>query len=49
MGVSLPLDLKLELDPSVSTLGDFAVCTLGGGTGTLGKKMLGTEGYMWTL
>ena len=46
MGFFLPLDLKLELGPSVYTLGGCAVCTLGGGTGTSGGIMLGPEGDM---
>ena len=45
----LPLDLKLELGPSVSTIGDCAVWTLGGGTGNSGRIICGTEGDMWTL
>ena len=44
MGVFLHLDLRLELGPSVSTLGVCAVCTLGGGTGTSGGIMIGPEG-----
>ena len=43
IGVFLPLDLNLELGPSVFTLGGCAFCTLGGGTGTLGGIMLGPE------
>ena len=49
MGVFLPLDLKLELGPSVSTLGGYAVCTIAGGIGTSGGIMLRPEGAMWTL
>ena len=44
MGAFLPLDINLELGPSVSTLGGCAVYTLGGGTGTSGGVMLGPEG-----
>ena len=49
MGVFLPLDIKLELNPSVSILGGYAVCTLCVGTGTSGRIMFGYEGYMCTL
>ena len=45
----LPLDLKLELGPSMSTLGGCACCSLGGGTGNSGRIMCGPEGKMWTL
>ena len=49
MGFLLPLDIKLELGLSVSTLGGCSVCTLVGGTGTSAGIMIGPEGYMWTL
>ena len=42
MGVFFPLDIKLELGPSVSTLGGCVVSTPGGGTGTSGRIMFGT-------
>ena len=45
----LKLYLKLELGPPVSTLGGCAGRTLGGGLGTSGIIMCGTEGDMWTL
>ena len=40
MGFFLPLDFKLELGPSLSTLGGCAFYTLVGGTGTLGRIFL---------
>ena len=43
MGVFLPLDLKLELGPPLSTLGGCAVFNLGGGIGNSGVIMLGPE------
>ena len=43
------LDIELELGPPVSTRGDCAGRTLGGGTGMSGRMMCGTEWYMWTL
>ena len=43
-GIFLKLDLKLELFPHVSTLGGCNVRNLGGGTGTSGRMMCGTEG-----
>ena len=43
-GIFLKLDLKLELFPRVSTLGGCNVRNLGGGTGTSGRMMCGTEG-----
>ena len=49
MGFFLPLDLSLELVPSVSTLGGCTVCTLGGGTGTSGRIIFGPEGEISTL
>ena len=49
MGFLLPLDIRLELGPTLSTLGGCEVCTLGGGTGTSGGVMLGIDGYMYTL
>ena len=48
-GIFLALDIKLELGPSVSTLGGYAVWNLGGGIGTSGWIMLRHEGDMWTL
>ena len=49
MGVLFPLNLNLELGPSVSNLGGFAVYTLGGRPGTSGGIMLVTEEDMCTL
>ena len=49
MGFFLPLDVKLEIGPPLSNLGGWAICTLGGGTGTSGGIMIGPEGGMWTL
>ena len=43
-GFFLPLDLKLELCPPLSTLGCCAVFTLGGGIWTSGGKLLGPDG-----
>ena len=48
-GYLLPLYLKLELGPPVSTLGGCAGHTLGGCTGNSGRMMCGTEGDMWTF
>ena len=48
-GVFLPINIKLELGPTMSTLGGCAVCTLGGGTRTSGRIMLGPDEDMWTL
>ena len=45
----LPLDLKLELGPFISTPGGCSGCTLGGGTGNSGVIMCGLEGDMCTL
>ena len=47
--IFLPLDIKLELGPSMSTLGGYTVCTLGGGTGISGRIIFGPEGDMWNL
>ena len=49
MGVLLPLDIKLELGLSVSTLGGCAVCTLGVGTEASGGIMIGPEGVICNL
>ena len=48
-GIFLPLDLKLELGPSMSTLGGCAGYTLGGGTGKSGIMMCEPEGDMCTF
>ena len=45
----LPRGLKLELGPSVFSLGGCAGWTLCGGTGTSGIIMCGPEGVMWTF
>ena len=45
----LPLDLKLELGPPISTLGGCTVFTLGDGIGTSGGIMCGPDGDLWTL
>ena len=49
LGFLLPLDVKLELGPPISTLGGCAVFTLGDGIGTSGVIMCGPDGDMWTL
>ena len=45
----LPLDLKLELGPPMSTLGGCAVLTLGDGIGTSGGIVYGPDGDLWNL
>ena len=49
IGFFLPLDIKLDLGTSMSTVVGCVVCTLGGSTGTSGRIMFGSEGDMWTL
>ena len=49
IGFFLPLDIKLELGPSVSNLGGCSGCTLFGGTGTSGIMVCGPEGVMLTF
>ena len=44
MEVFLPLDIKLELGPSVSTIGGCAVYTLAGETGMSVGIFIGPEG-----
>ena len=47
--IFVPLDIKLELRPYMSTLRGCAGCTLGDGTGTYGIIMYEPEGGIWTF
>ena len=48
-GFLLTLDIKLELGPPLSTLGDCAVFTLGSGIWNSGGIIFGSDGDMWNL
>ena len=49
LGFLLPLDLKLELGPPMSTLGGCSVFTLGDGLGNSGEIVCGPDGDLWIL